>query len=116
MRSYERPGAHHKPLDWYQWNHHGSLVPSEGTIMADLTPPRRSPAPCHPECPGWAVFEVNRCVVHGDDCDCWGDDCHSLEIEACDACWYGQGDAPTDDDYQGHPVCQAQLARELGRA
>lgn len=74
--------------------------------------PRASDSPCDPDCPGWAVFDLERCALHGADCDGCKRDCSPLEILACDSCWYGQADAPGDEYYQTHPVCQAQLARE----
>jgi hypothetical protein len=77
--------------------------------------PRRSPEPCDPACPGWAVFEVDRCTVHGDACDGYDRGCSTLEIQACNDCWHGQPDPMTDDDYQAHPVCIAQLATERRR-
>lgn len=76
--------------------------------------PRRSPTPCCDGCKGWEVFEVNRCTVHGDDCELATDDCSRLEIEACDACWFDDPDAPGDDYYQAHPVCQVALDAARG--
>jgi hypothetical protein len=79
--------------------------------MTDTTgAPRRSPDPCCDGCPGWAVFEVNRCAVHGEDCQCEQDDCSTLELEACDGCWHGVPDPPGDAYYAEHPVCIAALA------
>ena len=75
----------------------------------EMTTPRRSPSPCCDGCPGWAVFGVDRCTVHGDDCDCQADGCSSLEIQECDECWYDQPDAPGDDYYQEHPMCMIAL-------
>jgi hypothetical protein len=58
------------------------------------------------------VFTVDRCTVHGDECDLDNVDCSRLEIQACIACWCDQPGPMTDDDYQAHPLCVAQLARE----
>lgn len=77
--------------------------------------PRRPLEPCDPDCPGWGIFHVDRCTVHGDGCDCWDADCETNEIEACDSCWYGETDPPGDDYYQEHPACQAALAKERGQ-
>lgn len=56
---------------------------------------KASPQPCDPTCPGWAVFNEETCPA----------------IQACDACWHGVTDAPTDDDYQADPECRAALAK-----
>lgn len=89
-----------------------SVARTAGYTVALDDLPRAPDDPCDPDCPGWAVFEVDRCTVHGDDCDGWEKGCSKLEIEACIECWHGQQDPMTDDDYAAHPVCLAQLARE----
>jgi hypothetical protein len=63
------------------------------------TAPRRSPRPCNPDCPGWAIFDT----------------CDGLEIQRCDECWHDQHDLPRDSYYQEHPVCIAELHAELER-
>lgn len=87
------------------------------TVIRGDQIPRASDEPCDPDCPGWAVFDCERCTVHepdgnGEPCDCYEPDCSTLEIFACDACWYQVSDAPGDEYYQAHPVCLEQLAKE----
>jgi len=60
--------------------------------------PRRSPSPCDPGCPGWAVFDAP----------------HAASIQRCDECWADVPGAPDDTYYAAHPVCMAAL--ELARA
>lgn len=47
-----------------------------------------NPAPCYPDCPGWALFD------EGTDREA---------ICRCDACWYGYDDTVTDDDAAALP-------------
>lgn len=72
-----------------------AIITEAAALSAYLDPPRRSPEPCEESCPGWAVFGVDRDP--------------GLEIQACDACWHGQPNAPDDDEYRLHPVCIAAL-------
>jgi hypothetical protein len=60
-----------------------------------VVPPLRAPFPCDNDCPSWGIF---------DD-----------EVQRCDECWHGEENAPYDEDYADHPVCQAALAAELER-
>ena len=53
----------------------------------------RPPVPCAVGCPGWAVFASGR----------------GLEVQRCDECWTDVDDAPSDEVFQGHPVCRAAL-------
>jgi hypothetical protein len=89
----------------------------ECTGCAWCDPPRRAPEPCDPGCPGWAVFDCQRCTVHdpdcyGQECDCYSADCSTLMIDECIDCWHGVPDAPGEEYYQAHPVCLTQLAAE----
>jgi hypothetical protein len=63
--------------------------------------PRRSPTPCSPGCPGWAVFDSDN---------------HGTIIDECIDCWHDVPDAPGPDYYAEHPVCVAALAAAIAAA